>query len=369
MLVVAPYPCRITDGGPRGFIAQNILPYSGDDIFVGQESISSAKRSAFERIMYRIEVYLKTDKGVRFAHPPFFYNDWRQYRNYLRSNSYRTYRYLYFHELAILGLCRDMILPGQIVLVQPHAPEALSIELRRGWGNRIDEVGYLSIDELCKKAFDAAHHIVLPHEGTLDIYRAQIADVRKVRYLLSASKDQSLALNPPVELNRNKINCLYVGRRNDIKGFDRVIGAFRAAYKHRKDIHLYLAGSGDPVLEDGITDVGFSEYPALWMSSVDFLINANRASYFDLSIMEALSVGTRIVMTTTFGHGFFKDFIDNESLFDIGEGENSLKKFLLDATKPESNFSKSNREIYETYFSQRKYHQRLKQLMTDLRTE
>jgi len=369
MLVVAPYRCLPTDGGPSGFIAQNMLSHSGDNIVIGRKSTLKGKRSIPERMFYRIEKYLRVDKGVRFTHTPFFYSKWRKCRDYLRSNSYQSYRYLYFHELSILGLCLDMILPEQVVLVQPHAPEILSFELKSIWGDKIDEASYRSIDMLCERAFEAAHHIVLPHDGTLDIYRSQIADTSKINYLLSASNDRSLSLNSPVELNKDKLNYLYIGRRNDIKGFNLVIGAFRKAIKHRKDIHLYLVGSGDPVSEEGITDVGFSEHPGLWMKSVDFLMNANRVSYLDLSIMEALSLGTRIVMTTTFGHSFFKTFINDESLFEIDGSEKSIKSFFINSKKPMQKFSKFNRDIYEAYFSQEIYHQRLNKLVADIFTE
>ena len=46
------------------------------------------------------------------------------------------------------------------------------------------------------------------------------------------------------------------------------------------------------------------------MRSCDYLINFNRQSYLDLSVLEALSVGARIIMSATDGH---REFIGTAS--------------------------------------------------------
>ena len=52
--------------------------------------------------------------------------------------------------------------------------------------------------------------------------------------------------------------------------------------------------------------MGFSVRVHDWLASCDYLVSANRQSYVDMVILEALSVGTPIMMTMNAGHEIFR---------------------------------------------------------------
>src|SRR5690606_18643826 len=128
-------------------------------------------------------------------------------------------------------------------------------------------------------------------------------DENKIKYILSGAQSQKDLRAYP--LDNSKINLLYIGRRNNIKGFDRVMEAFQQASSIRNDINLILIGAGSKIEGKNIYDIGFSNTPQNWYNSVDYVINANRKSYFDLSVIEALSANAKIILDANFGHKFY----------------------------------------------------------------
>src|SRR5260370_1156680 len=81
-----------------------------------------------------------------------------------------------------------------------------------------------------------------------------------------------------------------------------VIDGFRFAYEKNKNIRLVICGSGARESHPGVIDLGRCERVHDWIASVDCVVNANRQSYFDLSALETLSVGTPLAVTPTQGH-------------------------------------------------------------------
>ena len=144
---------------------------------------------------------------------------------------------------------------------------------------------------------------------------------------------------------------MYIGRRNKIKGFDIVLETFRKVREKRKDINLIIIGNGEKIEEEGIIDIGFSKNPIGWYNSADYLINANRQSYFDLSIIEALTTGIPIIMSDNFGHSYYKGKSSLIKTFD-------LKK--RDYKKTE------NIELYENNLTDSCYYERFKKFAEEI---
>ena len=181
--------------------------------------------------------------------------------------------------------------------------------------------------------------------------------------VVTSRRHAALSLDP------SQVYYLYLGRRAPIKGFDVVLESFQNAYRTDPSLRLLLVGRGEPVQSPGVVDIGYSEDPASWLAACDYLVSANRQSYFDLSVMEALSLGTPMIIACTGGHRYFAD-AHSPGIVPLHavEGEALTRSFLAHRTKRSENAqgSEGNRAIYRSHFSDSAYRDRLDCLLERL---
>lgn len=308
-----PYTCNLTDGGPSGVIAQNLI---GHDLqYVEVNPVVKQNFTFIDSLRKRL-------------HPPpvpLFYHDWYiRCEKIYRSFNVSRYRAVFFHDVFTLSCCLHLIAPSQCVILQSHCPELPHQEVA-GSSFATDEL-IAWVRKIESEAYARADYVVLPNEGAAEIYLPLLHDRLHIEYLTTGSKNISECGR--VGLDSSCCNLLFIGRRNRIKGFDLVLEAFRQAHRLKPTLRLYLLGRGNSIVESGVTDIGYSDVPHLWMRSCDYVVNFNRQSYLDLSVLEALSVGAHIIMTATNGHRVFdvgSDGIIVASQVDV----KSLVKILL----------------------------------------
>lgn len=342
-----PYPCQLTDGGPSGVIAQNVLGHVLHNVDVNP--------------IVPDGLTLRDHLRKKFFPPPVpsFYRNWLvKCEKIYRTFSVAKYRAVFFQDVFSLGCCLHLISPSQIVVLQSHCPELPHQEVagsRFATEELVDWVRKIEVD-----AFARADHIVLPNEGAAEIYQPLLSHPSKVVYLTTGAR--KVAEQGRVGLESSCCNLLFIGRRNRIKGFDLVLEAFRQAHRSRPALRLYLVGRGERVVEQGIIDLGFSENPHLWMNSCDYMINFNRQSYLDLSVLEALSVGTRIITAITGGHREFAG-LDTDGIIpaDAPSVENLVNILLSKEFVHGKSFvpSLGNIALYQEKFTDEIYRQHL----------
>ncbi len=191
----------------------------------------------------------------------------------------------------------------------------------------------------------------------------------RIEYLLSGS--QQLKTRHTLPLDPKYIYYLYIGRRNAIKGFDIIIQAFEQAYRTDASLRLLLVGGGDPVRHPGIIDLGRSEEPGNWIAACDFFVSANRQSYFDLSVMEALSLGTPLIIASTGGHRFFADLnAPGITAIRAANPELLAQAMLQNRKKRGENRAAtvSNQKIFDEQLASEHYRSRLDHLLRQLVT-
>jgi glycosyltransferase involved in cell wall biosynthesis len=221
-------------------------------------------------------------------------------------------------------------------------------------------------EEVTPAAFNRADAVVLPNDGILKIYDGLLNKSTKILYLPSGSKHPRHVAQIP--LDPHYLYFLYIGRRLPIKGFDLIIEAFKRAYMQRSEIRLILLGNGEKIDLDGVIDIGFSNAPHDWMASTDYVITANRQSYFDLAVLEALSVGAPLLLSCTWGHCVFKNA--SPGIFDIGAPnvQNIQKAFLTFPFKRELNMNviSANQELFRRQYSDEVYRRSLDRMLHEL---
>lgn len=351
---------NINFGGPSGFLAHNLMD-KPRDFFQFSSDNALSPLSPSEKIIFSIQkkLYAIFNKKEDFIQR---YICTRHYRN---CNA-QDYKYLYFHDCETLYACRDLISKNQIVILQSHSPELPSVEYLTysGQGDK-----YQFILDAEKFSFKRANIIVFPNEECLELYKDIINTNSSQKFILSGAK--SSVHNNKIEhpsIRKDKINLLYIGRRNKIKGFDIVLSAFKQAYKTNKNINLIIVGNGEKIEEEGVIDVGFQKFPHDWYNSVDYLINANRQSYFDLSIIEAISTGVPIIMAENYGHKWFKNKSDLITMFD-GSVEELSSLLKSDCLMKRDYTDESNILLYKTHLSDELYYSRFKAFFAEITQE
>jgi glycosyltransferase involved in cell wall biosynthesis len=360
-MIFLPEQRNARQGGPSGFVAQNL---AGHELKYAQLSTDHlAPERLLARVMRRIRRAIGA--GLRDGIPDYYRGPRTLARRLFTQERVWEYPLVMFHEPLHMFYCQDLIGAKQTVILQPHYPERPGNELA-AYEHGTPEIIRWVEDRVVPATFGRADFIVLPNEGAARIYDGMIQDRSKIIYLPSGSKaPQDVS---PIPLDPRHLYFLYVGRRIPIKGYDLVVEGFRRAHAQRPELRLILLGNGKKADIDGVIDVGFSTKPHDWMTSVDYVINANRQSYFDLTVLETLAVGAPLLLSCTWGHAVFKGA--SKGVFDIGEAniENIEKAFLAACFKRELDASAgpANRELFLRRYSDDIYRANLDHLLFEL---
>ena len=121
---------------------------------------------------------------------------------------------------------------------------------------------------------------------------------------------RSLPDAAPAQLPTDRVNFLYAGRLEHVKGVDLLLDAFASFRADFPSAHLYIAGNGSReaqlrarahtlALDDAVTWLGFlSDAPlASYLRAVDAIVIPSRAEALPVIFTEAARVGTPAVVT------------------------------------------------------------------------
>ena len=349
------YPIVQNAGGPVGYYNKCIQDNYPENVELLNNVPLLQKISFFKRVKLHYDRFFVNTEKNKFPHAIV--------SNIFIKKDIQEYKYLYFHEIFSLYNVLHLLSKDQIVILQSHTPELPSVEALNE-GISLDK--YKKIQVIEKEAFKRANYVVLPTLECLPIYQALIQKDSKIKTLITGIKPIKNLVKYP--LSQNSINILFIGRRNEVKGFDFLINAFKEISDSRKDINLFIAGKGTKIIHDNIFDLGSTETPFDWINSVDFVLSLNKNSYFDLNVVETVSIGTPLIMTTTEGHNFFKN---RPGIVDVTY--DNFKEFILNSSDFSKEYKIRNREhlskFYEKELNNSVYRQNLKELCNSIISE
>ena len=259
--------------------------------------------------------------------------DLRRLRNFLALLSrevaapvdYSQYGAVHFHSTEVLYLHRKALetYRGKVVLTS-HSPcvyhEELIARLNpRDAEEHAEELkGLAVIDEY---SFKRADYVIFPcpeaeepYFHTWDGYQA-VRDEAKLRYVptgiepVSAKVDRT-DLRKRYGIPEDAFVVCYVGRHNKIKGYDLLQKVARELLDD-EDIWFLVAGREGPIygLEHSRwVEVGWTDDPHSVIAAADTFILPNRETFFDLIMLEVLSLGQVVLASRTGGNNFFEKF-------------------------------------------------------------
>lgn len=283
---------------------------------------------------------------------------------------YSKYEAIHFHSTEDLYLHRKALeaYEGEVVLTS-HSPCVFHKELI-GRLNRKDvqrfekELSRLSvIDEY---AFARADRIIFPcreaeepYFNTWDGY-LQVRDESKLSYLptgiapVEARTDRA-TIREKYGIPDDAFLMSYVGRHNSIKGYDILLEEIPVQLE---DPNTWMIVAGKESSEfrpdhPRWIEVGWTDDPYSIVAAADVFILPNRQTYFDIVMLEVLSLGQIVVATRTGGNKYFSQF-DSLGLlfFDIADGfGGDIERVRLMSEEERKDAREFNRKLYESHFT------------------
>jgi len=235
------------------------------------------------------------------------------------------YQSIHFHCTRDMYLCRRFLVGygGQVILTS-HSPCAYHQELlakldpsdARRHAEQLQKVAV--IDEY---AFARADYIVFPCEEAEEPYFNTWPDYReyrrpeKLRYLPTGiqpcqAKIAAGEVRRRYGIPQDAFLVCFVGRHNQIKGYDDLKDLVRPLLDSGR--HWVLAAGTEQPLQrlghERWIEAGWTDDPHSLIAAADVFILPNKQTFFDLVLLEALSLGAPIVASATGGNCYFRQF-------------------------------------------------------------
>jgi len=236
----------------------------------------------------------------------------------------RSVKVIVFHDwrLAKTYLHKIGRQPGQRILAMPHSPTEHSAEVIENWRacfgcsqawQRIYE--YLSAMEI--QTLLSCDGLVVPCYQSLESYFVTHPERQASLLNLPIYQIKSGVSAKEATLARRQVLCElgipyekkivgFFGRHHSHKGYDLFCEVARLVYEEKdSDLFFLTAGSGpvpSPTDLANFIDLGHlaPQQCTNMMAAADLIVVPNRFNYFDLVILEAMSLG-KVVLTTPVG--------------------------------------------------------------------
>lgn len=259
-----------------------------------------------------------------------------------------------------------------------HTPEATSNEFY----NSYIESGYSKEEAeeirngwkvIEKKVFENTDILIFPSkeamEPLLDTMNGfeQIAKEKDIRFVATGAKKLNPTLTKEEAKKKyhveGKFVVGYIGRHNEVKGYDNLKEAAKKVLDKHKDIVFLIGGAQgnvfEPLNDKNWIEAGWVNPEELFMA-IDVFVLPNRRTYFDLVLLEVMSMGIPIIASNTGGNKSVKSVATNIELYD-----NSIKG-LVSKIDEMYNYNETMRQLkgeniskaYTNYFTTAKFAER-----------
>lgn len=258
------------------------------------------------------------------------------------------------------------------VLLTSHTPKPSHLEVyednitekeRKKYGKY-----YKKLNVIDEYAFSRADYIIFPCEEAEEPYFNRWKEYKniknnnknKYRYVLTGiekckkNKERTEILKK-YNIPENAFVISYVGRHNEVKGYD-LLKEIGEEILKIDNVYILVAGNEGPLYaykNEKWIEVGWTNDPYSIIASSDLFILPNKETYFDLVLLEVLSLGIPVLMTYTGGNKYFNNFKSNGIVYFNNKDEaiTMIKKFLCMDKDEIKEIGKENEKLYEENFT------------------
>ena len=301
------------------------------------------------------------------------------------DNGMFAYDIIHFNSAEKMYLCRDFLnqYHGKVILTS-HCPcgiykeridklNPFDYKLMR---NQIDK-----LEELDRYAFERADYIIFPCKDAEEPYfntwprYTSIRKDEKYRYMPTGiiachAKINRENYRKKYGIPNDAFVISYVGRHNEIKGYADLRQMGEQVLKD-PNTYFLIGGKEEPIKglnNDRWIEVGWTTDPYSLIAASDVFVLPNRETYFDLVLLEVLSLGIPVVLSDTGGNKFFKkyDLKGLKYFSSVDQGVEAIKCFQLMDKQIRKKAGEKLAELCETEFSVKEFAHRYIQIISEI---
>lgn len=323
-----------------------------------------------------------TNKGLIRRIPEWILNIVRYLRqrqsvlDYLSSSKQRftdtninDYDILFFHRPKDIYLIKDSLRNYKgIVVLQSHCPEPESHELYATYNSFTRKTIPRLLNKLEKideYAFSKADYLIFPCEDAIEPYLKKweyfrnIFSSKKIKYILTGIKSvhpnrSKSEIFLELKIPQDKFVICYAGRHNEVKGYDLLKQLAKEIFSKSKNVYFVAAGKEEPIkrlIHPQWKEIGWTTDAYSYISAADVFVLPNRETYFDLVMLEVLSLGKIVVASRTGGNRYFeRNKLAGVFLYDT---LNEAQKIISDLQKmtfvERKELGNTNMEFFKTH--------------------
>lgn len=287
--------------------------------------------------------------------------------------NFSNYDIIHFHKTIDMLECKSALddFKGKVILTS-HSPVPLSKEFYDEYllpfERKFMGKFYSNLIKMDEYAFTRADYIQFPCEESEDPYinnwdnYVNIKKARKSNYIYiptgipsAISKRDRTEVRKELNIPDSDFCISYVGRHNVVKGYDK-LKEIGERILQDKSIWVIVAGREAPLhrlnnsnwIEIGWTDDAYS-----YIASSDVFVLPNKETYFDIVMLEVLSLGKIVVASRTGGNRYFERFKESGIfLYDnIDEAIKILSKIRVMTKSQREHLGALNKAIFENNFT------------------
>ena len=239
----------------------------------------------------------------------------------------------------------------------------------------------LQLERMDEFAFNRADYIFFPCEEAEEPYfhtwsnYKSVRNKTKLRYISTGilecvAKTPGLEVRERLGIPQEAFVLCYVGRHNEIKGYDRLVAQIPEILD-KYGAWMLVAGKQGPLFpprHDRWIEVGWTDDPHSLMAASDLFILPNHETFFDLVMLEVLSLGIPILASRTGGNRFFEKFGSRGiSLFEDERGlARAIAEFASMGDDDRVNASQDNIRLFKSEFTCSKFAARYCNLIDEI---
>lgn len=368
-------------GGPAGYLFNLISAFSSPDIEIETLPPEKEVSGKLKKLPRRVKRFLNN----------FFFN--RLVRRFAKGKgqiaNIDSYDAIHFHTTYELALHAEQLAnyKGKII-VTSHSPCPMHLEI---YNEQLDWFGRLVFGRKIKKraafcdekAFDMATHILFPcpeaeepYYHLWDKYKdIHARNSSKYVYLLSGSTQRTAQISRAdirnnLGIAEEEFVVAYAGRHNSIKGYDSLKEIASLFLKDTKG-HFVICGKPGPIpplKNQAWKEIGWTNKADSFISAADCFVLPNRETYFDLIMLEVLSLGQVVVASKTGGNKAFEKMQPNGIfLYETAEEATAILKKLSEMPKESrKELGQKNKELFDKEFSAERFAKRYEKTYKDI---
>lgn len=362
-------------GGPLGvgyyLHEETVARGLSDQIhFLKSDQNVKARESKQKKILYKFPRLTKIVRSLRHI---------REYNGMLYSpdvtkGKFDGYDAVHFHRTSDLYKQRKNLehYKGKVLLTS-HSPIPLRKELYDACATKFErryfEKRMSLFEEMDEWSFRNADYIVFPcpeaeqpYENNWPAYLS-IQKERKENYRYVPTGISERVATVPKKKIREQLGIkeenfmmVYVGRHNEVKGYGNLKKLGKKLLDENQDMRMVVAGREGPIMRlehSSWIEIGFTKDPYSYISAGDVFVLPNTETYFDLVMIEVLSLGKIVVASRTGGNRFFERMgLQGVFLYDtLEEAEELIYQIRQLTPDRKKELEEGNRKFYEKYLS------------------